>query len=64
MNGRLAEAGDAYRAALKLMPHDPVAQGNLGTFLDDQARYGEAEAEFYEAIKLQPEHGWFRVLRG
>jgi WD40 repeat protein/Flp pilus assembly protein TadD len=62
--GRLAEAEDAYRAALKLMPHDPVVHENLGKFLEDQARYREAEAEFNEAIKLRPEHGWFWVLRG
>ncbi len=62
--GRLAEAEDAYRAALRLRPQDPVAHENLGTFLEDQARYGEAEAEFNEAIRLQPEHGWFWVLRG
>jgi WD40 repeat protein/tetratricopeptide (TPR) repeat protein len=62
--GRLAEAEDAYRAALKLRPHDPVAHEDLGKFLEDQARYGEAEAEFNEAIKLRPERGWFRVLRG
>ena len=37
---------------------------DLGKFLEDQARYREAEAEFSEAIKLQPEHGWFWVLRG
>jgi Flp pilus assembly protein TadD len=62
--GRLAEAEDAYRAALKLTPHDPVSHENIGMFLEDQARYGEAEVEFSEAIRLQPEHGWFRVLRG
>ncbi len=62
--GRLAEAEDAYRAALKLTPHDPVAHEDLGKFLEDQARYGEAEAEFNEAIKLLPEHGSFRVQRG
>jgi tetratricopeptide (TPR) repeat protein len=62
--GRLAEAEEAYRAALKLVPHDPVAHEDLGRFLEGQARYGEAEAEFNEAIKLQPGHGWFWVLRG
>jgi Flp pilus assembly protein TadD len=62
--GRLAEAEEAYRAALKLKPDDPVAHGNLGKFLEDQARYKEADAELNEAIRLQPEHGWFWVLRG
>jgi tetratricopeptide (TPR) repeat protein len=62
--GRLAEAEDAYRAALKLTPHDPVAHEDLGEFLEDRARYGEAEAEFDEAIRLQPGHGRSWVLRG
>jgi eukaryotic-like serine/threonine-protein kinase len=62
--GRLAEAEEAFRAALKLMPDDPEAHGNLGKFLEDQARYREAEAELSEAIRLQPQHGWFWVLRG
>jgi tetratricopeptide (TPR) repeat protein len=46
------------------MPHDAVAHGDLGKFLEDQARCQEAEAELNEAIKLQPEHGEFWVLRG
>jgi Flp pilus assembly protein TadD len=62
--GRLAEADDAYRAALKLKPDDPVAHGNLGKFLEGQARYAEAEAELSEAIRLEPGQGWFWVLRG
>jgi WD40 repeat protein/tetratricopeptide (TPR) repeat protein len=62
--GRFAEAEEVYRAALKLMPNDPVAHGNLGTFLLDQARYQEAEAEFNEAIQVQPEHSSFWVQRG
>jgi tetratricopeptide (TPR) repeat protein len=59
--GRLAEAEDAYRAAFGLVPDDPVAHGNLGQFLMDQARYREAEAECSKAIQLQPEHGSFDV---
>jgi WD40 repeat protein/Flp pilus assembly protein TadD len=62
--GRLAEAEEAFHAALKLMPGDPKAHGNLGKFLADQARYKEAEAEFTEAIKLRPEHSSFWVQRG
>jgi tetratricopeptide (TPR) repeat protein len=62
--GRLTEAEDAFREALKLMPDDPAAHENFGKFLADQARYGEAEAEFTEAIKWRPDHGWFWVLRG
>ncbi|HTU18719.1 MAG TPA: protein kinase, partial [Gemmataceae bacterium] len=62
--GRFTEAEEAFRAALKLMPHDPVAHSNFGKFLEDQARYLEAEAECNKAIQLQPELGWFWVLRG
>ncbi|MGO9922542.1 MAG: protein kinase domain-containing protein [Isosphaeraceae bacterium] len=62
--GRLAEAEDAYRAALRVMPHDPLAHEDLGKFLEGQARYGEAEAEFNDAIKLLAEHGSFWVQRG
>jgi WD40 repeat protein/serine/threonine protein kinase/Flp pilus assembly protein TadD len=62
--GRFPEAEEAYRAALKLNPNDPATHGNLGRFLLDQARYREAVTEINEAIKLQPEHSWFCVLRG
>jgi len=40
------------------------AREDLGKFLEDQARYQEAAAEFSEAIQLQPEHGSFWVQRG
>jgi eukaryotic-like serine/threonine-protein kinase len=62
--GRFAEAEEAYRAAVKLMPDDAVAHSNLGRFLEDQSRYQEAQVEFGDAIKLQPEHGPFWVQRG
>jgi serine/threonine protein kinase/WD40 repeat protein/tetratricopeptide (TPR) repeat protein len=62
--GRLAEAEDAYRGALKVKPDDPLAHGDFGKFLECQARYQEAEAEFSEALRLQPEHGSFWVQRG
>ena len=62
--GRVAEAEDAYRGALKVKPDDPLAHGDFGKFLLDQARYQEAEAEFSEALKLLPERGSFWVQRG
>jgi WD40 repeat protein/tetratricopeptide (TPR) repeat protein len=62
--GRVAEAEDAYRAALKVKPDDPRAHGDFGKFLEGQARYQEAEAEFSQALKLQPENGSFWVPRG
>jgi serine/threonine protein kinase/WD40 repeat protein/tetratricopeptide (TPR) repeat protein len=62
--GRVAEAEDAYRGALKVKPNDPLAHGDFGKFLLDQARYQEAEAEFSEALKLLPEHSSFWARRG
>jgi WD40 repeat protein/serine/threonine protein kinase/tetratricopeptide (TPR) repeat protein len=62
--GRVAEAEDAYRRALKVNPDDPLAHGDFGKFLECQARYQEAEAEFSEALKLLPEQGSFWVQRG
>jgi serine/threonine protein kinase/WD40 repeat protein/tetratricopeptide (TPR) repeat protein len=62
--GRLAEAEDDYRAAIRIKPDDPLPHGSFGKFLLDQARYREAEAEFTEALKLQTEHGTFSVQRG
>ncbi len=62
--GRVAEAENAYRAAPRVKPDDPVAHGNFGKFLENQARYREAEAEFGEAIRLLPEQGSFWVQRG
>ena len=62
--GRAAAAEEAYRGALKVKPVDPVAHGNFGKFLEDEARYEEAEAELNEAIHLEPEQSWFWVLRG
>jgi serine/threonine protein kinase/WD40 repeat protein/tetratricopeptide (TPR) repeat protein len=62
--GRVTEAEDAYRAALKVKPDDPLAHGDFGTFLEGQARYQEAEAEFSEALGLLPEHGSLVVRRG
>jgi tetratricopeptide (TPR) repeat protein len=61
---RLREAEDAYRAALKLRPDDPVAHEKVGASLWEQGRSREAEPELSEAIRLRPEHGWFWVLRG
>jgi Flp pilus assembly protein TadD len=73
--GRVAEAEEAYRRALKVKPDHPLAHGDFGAFLAKLhadfgkflgalARYREAEAEFNEAIKLHPEHGSFWVQRG
>jgi serine/threonine protein kinase/WD40 repeat protein/tetratricopeptide (TPR) repeat protein len=62
--GRFAEAEQAYRAPLQLLPRDAEAHGNLGKFLADQARHAEAAAEFSTAIQEQPQHSSFWVQRG
>jgi tetratricopeptide (TPR) repeat protein len=62
--GRVGEAEDAYRTALKINPDDPLLHSEFGKFLLDQARYQEAEAEFREAIKRLPTQGSFWVQRG
>jgi tetratricopeptide (TPR) repeat protein len=62
--GRLRDAEEAYRGALKLKPDDPISHEKVGACLWEQGRSREAEPEFSEAIKLRPEHGWFWVLRG
>jgi Flp pilus assembly protein TadD len=40
------------------------AHACFGKFLEGQARYPEAEAEFSEALKLQPDHRSFWAQRG
>jgi Flp pilus assembly protein TadD len=42
--GRLAEAEEAYRAALKLKPDDAEAHGNLDKLLEAKARAAKKEA--------------------
>ncbi len=41
-----------------------MAHGSFGKFLEDEARYEEAQAELNDAIRLEPEQSWFWVLRG
>src|SRR4029077_8411697 len=62
--GRVAEAEETYRAALKIWPDDPLPHSDFGKFLEDQARHMEAEAEFSKAIELQPENSSFWTKRG
>ena len=56
--GRLAEAEDAYRRALRIDPGLVAALGNLGNVLLDQSRGIEAESVLVEALKLAPESPW------
>jgi WD40 repeat protein/tetratricopeptide (TPR) repeat protein len=62
--GRVAEAEDAYRNAVKVKPDDPQAHASFGKFLDDQGRHREAEVELSQAIELQPERGLIWAQRG
>jgi tetratricopeptide (TPR) repeat protein len=52
--GKVSEAEQALRGALKLAPHDPAALGLLGVVLDAQKRYGEAQDAFTQALALAP----------
>jgi len=56
MLGRLAEAEDAYRTALRLQPQYPEAQNNLGITLHTQARFDDAEAAYRAALGLRPDY--------
>ena len=60
--GRLAEAEQAYRAAVALDPGLVPALGNLGTVLLDQRRPEEAETVLVRALELAPDEAW--LLRG
>ena len=42
--GRLAEAEEVYRAALKLKPDDAEAHGNLDKLLEAKAKAAKKEA--------------------
>ena len=52
--GDYAAAVDAYRAFLKLRPHDAAARSNLGAALVKLGRYQEAIGEYQKAEKLLP----------
>ena len=52
--GDYAAAVDAYRAFLKLRPHDAAARSNLGAALVKLGRYEEAIEEYQKAEKLLP----------
>ncbi len=54
--GRVPEAIDQYREALKIQPNYVVAHNNLGTALCDQGHVEDAIAELDEAIRLKPDY--------
>jgi Tfp pilus assembly protein PilF len=52
--GKLDEAADEYRAALRSKPRSPEIHANLGAVLALQGRRQEAMDEFNEALRLAP----------
>ncbi|HKQ76914.1 MAG TPA: tetratricopeptide repeat protein [Blastocatellia bacterium] len=52
--GKLTEAADEYRAALKLKPDYAEAHANLGAVLARLGKYDEAVAAYESALKLAP----------
>ena len=65
--GRLTEAVEHYRAAVRLNPDFPETYNNLGTALARLGRRPEAEAAFAEAVRLKPdsvkaEANWANLL--
>jgi Flp pilus assembly protein TadD len=52
--GRVAEAENAYRAALAIVPADPAVTHNLGVAIAAQGRHREAIGCFEEALRADP----------
>lgn len=61
--GRLEQAIDSYRSALRLAPGFAAAHVNLGGVLAGQGRHGEALVSFRKALALEPElsAAWFNL---
>ncbi len=49
--GQMGPAGEAFRKAVALAPHDPYALNALGSWLCAQKRYEEADPYFRQALK-------------
>ena len=69
--GKLEEAEDSYREALRLKPDYAEAHNNLGNVLWDQGKLEEAEASYREALRLKPDYaeahtnlGFYWLLHG
>lgn len=54
LEGRLAEAAEAYRAALELQPDHSPAHANLGAALRSQGRLAPALEHLTRAVELDP----------
>ncbi|KAI0217673.1 Protein O-mannosyl-transferase TMTC3 [Lamellibrachia satsuma] len=54
--GRVKEALEQYKTALRYEPDDPDIYYNLGVVLIEEKKYSEALRHFEEALKLNPTH--------
>jgi len=61
---RLDEAGDCYRAALRLNPANAASVAKLGRVLHQQKRLEEASACYYRALEMEPGNPWFHSYLG
>ena len=59
--GRLDEAEDAYRIALRLAPDDAVIQGNLGLLYKERADYPNARRYLVQAARALPDDHEFCI---
>ncbi|MBI2264913.1 MAG: tetratricopeptide repeat protein [Armatimonadetes bacterium] len=52
--GRIGEAKDVYRKAIKLNPQSPFSHFHLAVILDDEDQWDFAKKEYLEALALRP----------
>ena len=64
MLGQLGPAADAFGAASKLAPDEPVLRINYGILLIRQKKYAEAETELARAVALDAGSAAARLHRG
>jgi Tfp pilus assembly protein PilF len=62
--GRLDDAADAFGAASKLVPDEPVLRINYGILLIRQKKYAEAEVQLARAVALDGESAAAHLHRG
>ncbi|MEN3334150.1 MAG: hypothetical protein V7641_3515 [Blastocatellia bacterium] len=54
--GKLEEAINTYRQALRIKADDPVARNSLGTALQTLGKLEEAISEYREALRIRPDY--------
>jgi tetratricopeptide (TPR) repeat protein len=55
--GKYAEAGESFQAALALKPNDAALLFNLGETYQRRATYPQAERYYNQCLELEPNHG-------